>query len=135
MNCSRVCALAFGKSASAASRAAWFSSVDVALHLQEGVEIPRVRDLRVPGLGRRSSLLPNGEPPVGGSKMPLTVNVSVVPFGNVISTVEPTSRSLSSATRLVDERTVVAEVRETSCEPVFPVQVDDAREPSGRRRW
>ena len=40
---------------------------------------------------------PNGEPPVGGSKMPFTRNDSVTPLGNVCFTVEPIDRWWSSA--------------------------------------
>ena len=36
---------------------------------------------------------PNGEPPLGGSKTPLTVNVRVLPLTNVTAIGEPTLRS------------------------------------------
>ena len=40
---------------------------------------------------------PNGEPPVGGSKMPFTWNVRVFPVMNVTGTDEPTVRWWSFA--------------------------------------
>ena len=62
---------------------------------------------------------PNGEPPVGGSKMPFTTNDFVVPFANVTSTEEPTSRSWSSANESSTKMPSSPRLAKTSCEPSF----------------
>ena len=78
-NSSRVCAFAFGKSFSAFSSAAVFASVYAAAasaRTCRGSAATRTR-------GRRSALenvtCPNGEPPAGGSKMPLTSSCEPLP--------------------------------------------------------
>ena len=74
MNSSRVCTLEFGKAASACSSAAAFAS--------DSPPAISMKMNRSFGCGFSSSQVaaeivtwPNGEPPVGGSKIPLTVNV------------------------------------------------------------
>ena len=60
---------------------------------------------------------PNGEPPVGGSKMPFTANVGCSPFGNVTVIGEPIAQVVVVRVAVVDERAVAPSVARTSCEP------------------
>ena len=97
MNCSRVCTFEFGKSPSAFSSAAAFASVSPPFILRN--------EKRSFGCGFSASQAsaeivtgPNGEPPVGGSKMPFTVNVRfVAPVTKVTGISEPSDRLWSSA--------------------------------------
>ena len=67
--------------------------------------------------------LPNGEPPVGGSKMPFTVNVFVVPVTNVTGNVEPTFSWWSSAYPSSTNAPSSPSDDITSCEPSFQTSV------------
>ena len=62
---------------------------------------------------------PNGDPPVGGSKMPLTTNRFWSPFANVSSTGEPTARSWSSAKPSVTNEPSSPSCASTASEPSF----------------
>ena len=66
---------------------------------------------------------PNGEPPVGGSKIPFTVNVRVLPVTNVTGNVDPTVRWWSSAYPLSTNAPFSPSVVKTSWEPSFHTSV------------
>src|SRR5512144_922169 len=83
----RFWAFAFGKSASALSSAAWFAS--------DSPPCIFTNEYRFRGFGVWVSQTaadivtgPNGDPPVGGLKIPLTTNLFVVPLAKVTSTGE-----------------------------------------------
>ena len=66
--------------------------------------------------------LPNGEPPVGGSKIPLTTNVSVAPFGNVQLDRRADVEVVVVGVAVVDEHAVLAELGEDVLRAVLPVE-------------
>ena len=92
MNFFRVASFASGNRFSAWSSLAAFCGVSPPRHADERVEVLRVRVQLVP---RRCEIVtvPNGEPPVGGLKMPRTKNVLCAPLENVMSIGEPMCRS------------------------------------------
>ena len=117
-----VWAFAFGKPASAASSAAWFSSVSSSLH-RRGTR----RDSADSGSARPTPLLdivtlPNGEPPVGGSKMPFTANVlaRAVREGHRSRSSRPRGRRRPRSRRRRRRRRRRASTK-TSCDPSFQV--------------
>src|SRR6476646_2201377 len=91
MNFCRVCAFAFGNALSAVSSAARFAAV--------APPFMRTKEYRFFGSGLSLSQAccetvtePNGEPPVGGLKMPLMTNVCLAPVEYVTVTGDPTCR-------------------------------------------
>ena len=94
MNSFRVCAFAFGNAFEDSLSAAVFASVYAALHLHERVDVLRLLPVADPRSAAEIVTGPNGEPPVGGSKMPFSVNVRCTPVGRMVTVIgEPTFRS------------------------------------------
>ena len=119
----RVATFAFGKLAQGLLelRRGWHRSA--AVHAHERVEILRIRVVRVP---RRREIVtrPNGEPPVGGSKIPFSDELLRTPFAKVSAIGEPTRRARGLRVVLVDEGAVVAEGRERLRRADRPVEVE-----------
>ena len=65
--------------------------------------------------------LPNGEPPVGGSKIPSTVNEASLPGREEHGDPAPDLELVILGEPVVDERAVVAEVGEDVLRPSFHV--------------
>ena len=116
------------------SSAAVFASVRPALHLHERVEVARVLDLRVPCLRRDGDV---AERRASRRRIEDALDdeaSSSLPFGNVTSIGEPTSRSCFVRIPVVDERAVARRgCANTSCEPSFHVSAI-TRAPSDRPR-
>ena len=80
MNCCRVCTFAFGNARERLlERAPGSRPVSPPSIVTNDEQVLRLRVVARRSVALEIVTAPNGEPPVGGSKMPLTVNVRVLP--------------------------------------------------------